>query len=433
MELSKDLVTKLQNAVQAASGYTSDSRTFRPGQIFVAMKGASVDGHDFVPQILTQKPAAIVVQLSFFEGFQGSFQDRNLLIGVDDVHEAHRRLAKLFRQKYSGRVIAVGGSSGKTTTKDFLHQILNERYSCMKTEKSQNGEQGIPKTLERLAAPFEMGVIEVGIDAPGDMIRHVSIVNPDIAVLTSIGEEHLNRLGNIENVFREEKVLFDATLARGGTCFAPANDPYLSTLKGMGIRFVDPSLKGFRTQLQHPYAVQNAALAVEIARSLGLSDAEIQRGLDKLKIPEGRGADISLSPQTWVVADHYNANLSSMRAGLAHAAQLASSKSLPRRLILGDMLDLGSQSAAMHRALVADIAEFKPDQVAFVGKEMEKISNDVRAGGADVVCFADSAAAALELGKWARKSGVILLKGSRGMELEKVLLELQRSAEKPGS
>src|SRR5690606_21477852 len=119
-------------------------------------------------------------------------------------------------------------SSGKTSTKEFLRQILEPHYRCVVTQKSQNGELGIPKTLEGLRADTEIVLIEVGIDRPHDMERHMHIVQPDVGILTSIGEEHLEQLKNVDTVFAEESKLFEATWKRGGTCFAPRADHYLA-------------------------------------------------------------------------------------------------------------------------------------------------------------------------------------------------------------
>ena len=190
----------LMELAKKASAYTSDSRRVTAQTIFVALKGEKTDGHKFVPELLERGCLLAIVSQDWLAQ-NSHYQNRGDVLAVPSTNEAHRLLAAVFRKKFQGKIIGVGGSSGKTSTKDFLSHLLSGAFKVFKTEKSQNGELGIPKTLEGLHSGFDLAVIEIGIDAPGDMRRHVEIVEPDVALLTSIGEEHLNLLKNIENVF----------------------------------------------------------------------------------------------------------------------------------------------------------------------------------------------------------------------------------------
>lgn len=413
----------LEQAVAIASFFTSDSRNFKPGALFVALKGGAHDGHDFVETLLGQKPAAIVVDKSYR-------QDHPALIKVDDTRLAHRELAALFRKKFKGTVIAVGGSNGKTSTKDFTATLLREKFKLEKTDKSQNGELGIPKTLEKLRPELEIMIVEVGIDAPGDMQRHATLVQPDLAVLTSIGEEHLNLLKTVDNVFQEEKILFDVTLARGGRAIAPAADAYLAKLpahKSLTLAAAAWPV-GFEVppSINSPHAKQNARLAIEIARSLGMSDDEIRRGLAQLALPEGRGARLQLRADLLIVADHYNANPSSMASGLKVVGELASQEGMPLRLILGDMFDLGSETETAHAKILEELFKIWPSEVLFVGPQMSKLASTARSKIAMVDCAPDSQQAAKKAAEMSRRSGIIFLKGSRGMKLENCLQAIQQ-------
>jgi UDP-N-acetylmuramoyl-tripeptide--D-alanyl-D-alanine ligase len=413
-----------------ASAYSSDSRSVGPQQIFVALKGEQRDGHDFVPELLKRGILAAVIQKDQLKELGDGHHH---LVRVPDTHQAHRALASAFRRKFTGKVIAVGGSSGKTTTKDFIATLLAERFRVMKTEKSQNGEQGIPKTLERLSREHDVAVIEVGIDGPGDMHRHAHLVAPDVAVLTSIGEEHLNLLKSIENVFNEEKILFDLTWQRGGHCFAPSADSWLAKLKGEArLSFSPPEVRGFKFPFDNPLQLQNAALAIEVARHLGLKDDEIQRGLDKLHVPDGRGGRLQLRKDFVLLTDHYNANPSSMRAGLQYAARLATEEGLPLRLILGDMLDLGEATQSAHDELLNDIFQTCPSEVILVGPSLSRLKDKLLSRVAMVEAYPDSKAARACAQGLLSHSGLILLKGSRGMALEHVLEELRKSSGTPG-
>lgn len=414
---------QLEAAAQKARRYTSDSRLAQAGDVFVAMEGAKTDGHHYVQEVLARNPVAVVVR-SDFEG------NDPRLIKVADVRNAHRELARHFRKKFKGKLVAIGGSNGKTTTKEFVATLLSEKFKIIKTEKSQNGELGIPRTLEQLTDDVEIAVVEVGIDAPGDMTRHADILQPDIAVLTSIGEEHLNLLKTVDNVFTEEKVLFSVTLARGGKCFAPVGDPWLARLQGTaGISFVPMNTTGidaaYKLQLGNVYAEQNAALAIAVFKELGGSQENIVSGLAKLKIPDGRGDVLRWRSDLQIVADHYNANPSSMRGGLAFAVRLATSEGLPLRLILGDMLDLGNETARAHESIVEDIFRTCPTDVLLVGPEMSRLANTLRERIAFVETFPDSRAACGAATKLMERSGIVFLKGSRGTALEHCLSAME--------
>ena len=413
----------LTRYLPVASGYSSDSRHIRPGNIFIALPGTQNNGDEFVPQAL-QKGAMVAVVTRGYKfpedvtaAVKNSYSDR--LVECDDLAAAHRYLAKHFRSRFKGIVIGVGGSAGKTTTKDFIYTLLAEKFRVCRTARSQNGELGIPKTLEKLTSAEQIAVIEIGIDAPGDMARHVAVVQPDIAVLTSIGEEHLQLLQNVENVFREEKILFEATLARGGVCFAPDSDLWLATLGGVaGVTLVDEWKKSDAISLTSWVALRNVGLAVAVARHLGLDDIEIGRGLKCLTLPEGRGEERRIRADLLVIADHYNANPMSVKAALAHASGLAAAQRLPLRLVLGDMLDLGAWTAAAHEGLVADIIAAKPTTLWLVGPEMSKLHDRFSGVVEKLRRFPSAKDGIGEISELMATPGVLLLKGSRGMGLE---------------
>jgi UDP-N-acetylmuramoyl-tripeptide--D-alanyl-D-alanine ligase len=417
----------LERLAAGRTGYTSDSRVATRDDLFVALKGGARDGHDFVPALLARGVACVV------ERGRAPGDRRAPVVEVEETHAAHRFLAGHFRRRFAGPVVGIGGSSGKTTAKEFTASILGSAMRVAKTERSQNGELGVPRTLERLRAGIDVGVIEIGIDAPGDMARHAAIVAPDVAVLTSIGEEHLNLLGTVENVFREETILFEATLARGGVAFAPEDDPWLARWKGRpGVTLVpsdperlDPALA---CPLTHPYARRNAALACAVALHLGMPAQAIRPVLATLEPPEGRGQERTLPEGTVVLLDHYNANPSSLRAGVEAARLRAASASLPLRLVLGDMLDLGSETARAHEGMVGDLHGAAAASLWLVGPEWSKLADRLAGAAGELRVFEDSEAAAREADALRLPPSVVLVKGSRGMALEKVLRGLGVSA-----
>lgn len=420
MPLSPKSLKALQEAAQHNTLYTSDSRKSQAHSIFVALKGTQSDGHNFLGAALEKGASLCVCAMGHPTLNTVSKEGSKRILEVEDTHLAHRELARLFRNKFRGTVVGVGGSAGKTSTKDFLHTLLSQKFRTLKTQKSANGEEGIPKTLEELGPAWDCAVIEIGIDAPDSMKRHVDIVQPDLALLTSIGEEHLNLLGDIENVYLEEKVLFDETWARGGLCFAPTADTYLERMKGTPqLRFVEKR-GDVEFPFDHEVLKQNASLAWAVAEHMGLSRAQLLKGLSLLEIPEGRGRISERKAGLWVIEDHYNSNPASLKASLEHAKQCAQEKHLHLVLILGDMLDLGTQSQAAHQSIVEAVTQAQAQQLYLIGPMMSALSQQLQKS-AKVVSFESAEAAAASLKMGAFEKSVVLFKGSRGMHLEHIL------------
>jgi UDP-N-acetylmuramoyl-tripeptide--D-alanyl-D-alanine ligase len=418
---------RLSEAAGRARAFTSDSRGCGPGDLFVALPGANRDGHEFVPAVLAAGAVVVVAEGTVARlGLEAPAREGRV-VEVPDSHSAHRVLAGRFRERFRGPVVAVGGSAGKTTAKEFLRALLATRFRVAATERSQNGEQGIPRTLEKLREGIDVAVVEVGIDAPGEMARHAALVAPDLAVLTSIGAEHLSRLMDVETVYREETVLFDVTLGRGGEVFVPEDDPYLVRQLGRpGVTGVpsDPLAidPRFDAPFRHRLARRNAALAVAVASRLGVDAAGIVEGLRTLALPEGRGGERRLPGGAILVLDHYNANPDSMRSGLAHAKELADREGLPLRLVLGDMLDLGAATAESHRGLVGAIREARAEMLWLVGTEWSRLAGDLEGAAGEILTFDDSGSAARAgADALVRTPAVVLFKGSRGMALERVV------------
>jgi UDP-N-acetylmuramoyl-tripeptide--D-alanyl-D-alanine ligase len=420
------LDSNLERLTAACAAYTSDSRDARSGDLFVALRGSARDGHDFVPGLVASGVCCIIERGAAARlGLDAALVSGQVL-EVEDTHAAHREIAGLFRRRFRGPVVGIGGSSGKTTAKEFTAALLAARFRVAKTQASQNGELGIPKTMEQLRPRIDLAVIEIGIDAPGDMVRHAALVAPDIAVLTSIGEEHLNLLGSIEGVFREEVVLFDRVRERGGVCFAPADDPWLARLKGQsGVSMVPSDPRDIHSELdpplRNPYVRRNAALACAVAVHLGLRPDEIAGVLEALAPPKGRGGEYRLDGGTILLLDHYNANPSSMRAGLAAAQACAREAGLPLHLVLGDMLDLGARTRALHEALVPDLQQSGAQRLWLVGEEMSRLASHLAEPESGLRTFADSGVAAAEADALGSPAAVVLFKGSRGMALERVI------------
>jgi UDP-N-acetylmuramoyl-tripeptide--D-alanyl-D-alanine ligase len=258
------------------------------------------------------------------------------------------------------------------------------------------------------------------------MARHMQIVQPDIGILTSIGEEHLEQLKDVDTVFEEESKLFEETWKRGGTCFAPRADKYLIQHGAHPLTFLTPETPQelnpqWKSSLEHPLALRNAALAAKVAQFLGLDAAKITQGLAHLQLPEGRGRTWSNSRNQDVIADHYNSNPASLRAGFLYLKTLGGSSKL--YLVLGDMLELGPQSLNFHKELLKEALLLKPKGLCLVGPQFAEAlkSIDTKSETSQIVNALNADEARDKISSWVSQEGRFFFKGSRGMRLEKVL------------
>lgn len=426
----------LSQWVQVAPGFSSSSTKLRSGEIFVALKGKSVDGHSFLNSALQNGAEFFVVEQGFVVP---EFLKGKPVLSVEKTADAHREVARLFRVKNSHlKLMAVGGSVGKTSTKEFLFTLAQmSGLSVFKTEKSQNGELGIPLTLENLGRGFTHGIIEIGIDGPGDMIRHVALVRPQYSVLTNIGEEHLNLLKTIDNVFKEEKILFDETLKNGGLCFGPVNDEYLKSYQGSRGVFLlgehekdsclDPSLY---EHLPNQAARQNARLAAfSLLKAGWVSSEQLAKHIPSLQLPDGRGR-VRRYGTHLVVEDHYNSNPTSLLMAMEEASKFAQKKGFPLCFVLGDMLDLGDQARESHQKIYEKLKVIpNVDSIFFIGPEMARVSHKLKEDGfviphetvvsdANLIDFDFQAS---QFFTSLSAPHICLVKGSRGMRLERAL------------
>jgi UDP-N-acetylmuramoyl-tripeptide--D-alanyl-D-alanine ligase len=407
----------LDTLIQQAFHFSSHSREVASGGLFVALKGEEVDGHDFVAQVLSQNVLGVFVERDL------GIKDSRIYL-VPSTQELHEHLAAQFRKKFKGLVIGVGGSSGKTTTKEFLHSLLSKKYKTIKTEKSQNGRLGIPRTLEKLRDGVEVAVIEIGTDAPGDMRRNVTLVDPTQGVLVSIGEEHLTQLKNLEGVFEEERFLADYLLEKGRKFFCPRADNYLKTLEKKGAQLVPAKPEdldsSFRSSFKEEHVLQDLTLSLALCLDLGIEKELLSLALQDLELLDGRGKKWAYRDDLWILRDHYNANPSSMQLSLKAAKDFSETHKLPLRLVLGDMLDLGASEEESHKEIVQVARSLNPESIIWVGSRFAQVlqnkllPNEYTLTSSEDVISEDIKTKLLN-------SGVLLFKASRGTALEKIM------------
>ena len=414
----------------AVTGGVIDSRLAGPGLMFCALRGERADGHDYIDSAL-QNGSPVCLAERVPEGVEGG------VIVVPDMQRAMAELAREIRGRFTGPVVGIVGSSGKTTTKEMCAAVLSERFNTLRTEGNLNNELGVPLTLFRLDASTEAAVVELGISDFGEMARLGRMARPDIAVYTLIGRSHLNNLRDLDGVLRAKNELLEE-MGPDALVVLNGDDAKLAALQARQrlLRYSaegrgDVNAEGFavsaegavsfdivrggrRIRAEIPafgrYFVYAALAAASVGMELGLTDAEIAAGLAKYA-PVGHRTRVLRTPCLTIVDDCYNSNPDS--AALA----VDSASDLPGRLvcILGDMLNLGPDSARMHREL-GEKALASASLLLTAGEAARDM------GG---IHFKSRDALISALPEYLRPGDTVLVKASRAMEFERITEALQ--------
>lgn len=417
------------------TGVCHDTRAVKKGDLFVAIRGARLDGHGFLRQAARKGARAAVVSRDVPAGLPQ--------IRVADTTYALGQLGMAQRLQWNGKVVAVTGSVGKTTVKDMTAHLLSGGRRVLKTKGNLNNQWGLPLTLLQLTQRHGAAVVEVGINHPGEMQRLSEIARPDIAIVTAIGEAHLGFFKDRRQL-AEEKKKIAAHLRAGGIRIVNADDALLKTAEkdavtfglrrgrvrardlrpdGWGTRFVlEAGGERASTRLSLPgvHNVRNSLAAVAAGLALGVPLKALARRLESFVSQAPMRMEIKDVKGIRVVNDAYNASPTSMEAALETFRSLE----VPRRKIavLGDMLEMGDFSRDAHRRIVRRAAEGPWDLLVLVGNRMKQAAGELPGALREKTrCFADAAEAAPFLRETAQRGDAVLLKASRGMGLEKVL------------
>jgi UDP-N-acetylmuramoyl-tripeptide--D-alanyl-D-alanine ligase len=440
----------------AVEGVSTDTRTLGRGSLFVALRGEKFDAHEFLAEAAAKGAAAAVVA----EAWAARAPDpRPLpLLAVPDTLPALGGVARHHRRRFRIPVVGVTGSNGKTTTREMIAAILATRGKVLKSEGNLNNEVGVPLTLFGLDASHEAAVIEMGMNHPGEIARLTAIAEPQIGIVTLAAPAHLEGLGTVDAVADAKAELYRG-LPESGIAVANADDArMLKRAQASGRRLVtfsaargrrgdvvvleivsqgDDGLRfvlgiGNREVAVHIPALvgthnaANAAAAAAAAVALGCTDREIARGLAQVR-PVGRRLRLErLASGVEIVDDCYNANPASMSAALRTLQDLSAGRGRRALAVLGDMLELGAFEAEAHRSLGAEAAKAGLAALATFGPRSRGTAEAARAAGLEAFHTEDMGA----LVAWAKGAldpgDVLLVKGSRGMKLER-LVEALRS------
>ena len=421
---------------------STDSRTIKAGELFVALRGENFEGHDFVEASAKAGATGALVDLNW----AGSVPDNFALLRATDTLQAYQMLAANYRRSLGLKVLAITGSNGKTSTKDFAASVLARKFRVTKTEGNFNNHVGLPRTILEATSGDEIAVWELGMNHPGEIAALARIAAPDAAIITNIGVAHIEFMGSRESIAAEKGALAEA-IEPQGTVILNADDPFtegiaartrarvvLAGTTAGAVRAIEirQSADGseftivegaHRCRAQLPVAgshmVQNALLAIAAGRAFGLSIEECADGLAAAPLTKAR-LQIKEIGGVQFLDDSYNANPDSMKAALRTLVELDADGK--RIAVLGEMRELGSESERGHREVGETAATLDVNQLITIGDTAELIAEGARTAGLQKVLSARSTAEAANLlGKIARPGDLVLIKGSRAARTEEVI------------
>ena len=426
---------------------STDSRTLKHGELFVALRGENFDGHKFVEAAVKTGAAGAIVDL----GWKGEVPDNFTVIRVDDTLQAYQTVAANYRKSLPIRVLAITGSNGKTSTKDFTAAVLGRRFRVTKTQGNFNNHVGLPRTMLEATSQDEVAVWEIGMNHPGEVAALAKIAAPDAALITNIGIAHIEFMGSREAIAAEKGALAEA-IGPQGSIILNADDPFSKNIAARThakVIFAGTTagtirageitqsahgsdftiLEGAhrcRAQLPVPglHMVQNAMLAVAAGRLFGLSLEEAAAGLVAAPLAKAR-LQIRQINGVQFIDDSYNANPDSMKAALRTLVELDADGK--RIAVLGEMRELGKESARGHREVGETAAELGVDQLIAIGDMGAAIAEAAQQAGLEKTAAVGSISEAAEmLTEITAPGDLVLIKGSRTARTERVLEEFAK-------
>jgi UDP-N-acetylmuramoyl-tripeptide--D-alanyl-D-alanine ligase len=431
----------------SVSKVSTDSRTVKRGELFVPLRGENFDGHEFVSAAAKTGAAGAIVDLAW----RGKVPKDFALLRAEDTLIAYQNLAANYRKSLPLKVLAITGSNGKTSTKDFAAAVLGRRFRVTKTEGNFNNHVGLPRTILEATSQDEVGVWEIGMNHPGEIVALAKIAAPDAAIITNIGVAHIEFMGSREAIAAEKGALAEA-VGPDGTVILNADDPFTekiaertrarviragTTSGTVCVGEITQSANGSeftilegahrcRAQLPVPglHMVQNALLAVAAGRAFGLSLEECAAGLATAPLTKAR-LQIKEIQGVQFIDDSYNANPDSMKAALRTLVELDAEGK--RIAVLGEMRELGGESEQGHREVGEVAATLGIDHLIAIGEMGEIIAEAAQKAGLEKsVAVRSTREAADSLGEIAEPGDLVLVKGSRSARTEQVIEEFSK-------
>jgi UDP-N-acetylmuramoyl-tripeptide--D-alanyl-D-alanine ligase len=448
--------------VARVAGVSIDSRTVRRGDLFVAIHGPRHDGHDYVASALGRGALAALVSEPQAHRYGDGIRNRCIVVG--DTFEALKQLARAVREAWGGKIAGVTGSVGKTTTKEILAALLGAKLQVLKSEGNFNNEYGLPLTLVRLEETHQAAVLEMGMSRRGELARLAAIARPDVGVVTRVAPAHLEFFSSIEEIALAKRELIEGLNGRESTAVLNADDPRVAAFGAfapgrvltygidspaffsanaiedrgaLGTAFDYVSPEG-RVRLELPvpgrHAIYNALAALAAASVWNIGAAEAQSVFRTLRVPAMRGELLRFSNGAALINDSYNSSPAALHAMVS---VLTATPNFQRRILAaGEMRELGPASADLHREAGVFTGKMgKVDWVIGVEGDAEQIVEGAISAGvprAQTRFFASSEEAAKFLVDFITAGDVLLVKGSRGVKMERIVETLLMRYAAPG-
>lgn len=445
------MIMDLYRKFKECGSVTTDSRTLKGGEMFFALKGENFDGNAYALKALEAGAAYAVVDR---DGAAGDCEDPRL-IKVDDTLKALQELARWHRSMtiVDGKpltVIALTGTNGKTTTKELIREVLSVKYNVTATEGNLNNSIGVPLTLLRINSQTQLAVVEMGASHPGDIKELVDIALPNYGLVTNVGKAHLLGFGSFEGVMNTKGELYDYLRRTSDKVFINADNPYLcrmasdrnlqsdperpySLLLPYGLEYQgarvlesDPEHPFLRVEMGHnvintnlvgSYNADNVMAALAVGTYFGVSYDDAVKAIEAY-VPSNNRSQMTKTERNTLIVDAYNANPTSMAAALDNFSNVVADNKVA---MLGDMLELGDDSQAEHEAVIRAAMDRGFSKVYFVGGEFSKAASNMDTDPTKAMFFDTSDLLKSHIQEMPVEGAVVLIKGSRGTRMEKVI------------
>ena len=435
-------VEELYSLYKKCSGITTDSRQIKEGVMFFALRGEKFDGNDFAEEALKAGARYAVVDRFLLEGT--SYKGRKCIV-VENTLDMLQRLAAYHRMQFDIPVLGITGTNGKTTTKELVAAVLSKKFEIVATQANFNNHIGVPLTLFRLDEHTELAVVEMGASAPGEIADLTKVVQPTCGLITTVGKAHLLGFGSFEGVKKTKGELYDILRQKGGMVFYNADNPDLCDMvshrpglctrrygvREQGVRILPATAESpylrlemekdgktitIATHLVGDYNADNVMAAMAVGTYFGVPFQRIIGAIESYTPSNSRSQLVKTDRNTLII-DAYNANPSSMKAALNN---FAGTDFTGKVLMLGDMLELGDDSPAEHLAILQQAVSVA-SQVFLVGEQFGAAAAALGATDADVQAFPTIEALKQHVTEHPLADCTILIKGSNGNHMQRVV------------
>ncbi len=429
-------ISELYDLYRKCGSLTTDSRNITRGAMFFALKGEKFDGNSFAAQALEAGARYAIVDRPTLAGMKAG---RGECILVENVLSTLQEIALYHRSQFDIPVLGITGTNGKTTTKELISAVLSKKYVTVATRDNFNNDIGVPLTLLRIDGRTQIAVVEMGASAPGEIASLTRLVQPTCGLVTNVGKAHILGFGSLEGVKKTKGELYNYLRQSGGAVFYNADSGHLTEMinsnKGIvprpygiklqGVEILTPTAESPYLSIQLPdggpristklvgdYNADNVMAALAVGSHFGVPTADAVRAIEGYRPSNDRSQMVKTSRNTLIV-DTYNANPTSMEAAIRNFSRIDFQN---KTLILGDMLELGVESAAEHSRILEMAMALNAD-ILLVGEEF---TSACEKAGCNAKCFATSDLLAEELRRDPLEGRSILIKGSHGIHLEKL-------------